>query len=70
MGATNHVYHVKYRLHGHYSEVKGVDVLAHNKEEALFKAEYEAIPEKEEGKYAFMLWLHSVTYQNGNCRYF
>lgn len=59
-------YYVKYRLNGIYSEVKGIQVPAKNKDEALSKAEYELIPAKEEGSLPYMAWVYSVTYNNGN----
>ena len=51
------------------SEEKQIDLLANNKEEAYEKAFYEAIPERE-GEMPYSAWVSSVTYQNGNVRYF
>lgn len=51
------------------SEEKLIDLLANNKEEAYEKAFYEAIPERE-GEMPYSAWVSSVTYQNGNVRYF
>lgn len=60
-------YAVRYRMIG--SEEKLIDLLANNKEEAYEKAFYEAIPERE-GEMPYSAWVSSVTYQNGNVRYF
>ena len=60
-------YAVRYRMIG--SEEKQIDLLANNKEEAYEKAFYEAIPERE-GEMPYSAWVSSVTYQNGNVRYF
>lgn len=61
-------YYVKYRLY-QGAEVKGIDLLAHNKAEAYEKATYELIPEIE-GEMPYSSWVSSVTYNNGNVRYF
>ena len=66
--ASNHVYTVAYRMWAHEIE-RHIDVLAPNKHEAWEKAFYEAIPEKE-GETPYSAWVDSVTYDNGNCRYF
>ena len=60
-------YAIRYRMIG--SEEKLIDLLANNKEEAYEKAFYEAIPERE-GEMPYSAWVSSVTYQNGNVRYF
>lgn len=60
-------YAVRYRMIG--SEEKLIDLLANNKKEAYEKAFYEAIPERE-GEMPYSAWVSSVTYQNGNVRYF
>lgn len=57
-------YHVKYRKY-QYSLEEGIDVAAHNKEEAYDLATYEIIPEIE-GTYPYSTWVSSVTYNNGN----
>ena len=62
-------YYVKYRLDGIYSKVSGIQVPADNKTEALDKATYELIPQKE-GTLPFMAWVNSVTYNNGRVHYF
>lgn len=67
--ATNKVYTVHYKLYGDASGEKYICVLAHNKEEAYDKAFFEEIP-KLTGEHAYSAWVVSVTYQNGNCRYF
>ena len=46
-----------------------VSLLARNKEDAFDKAVFEEIPRKE-GTYPFSAWVSSVTYNNGNCKYF
>lgn len=61
-------YYVKYRIYGS-AEVKGIDFLAHTKEEAYDKAVYELIPQKE-GEMPYSAWVESVTYNNGNVHYF
>lgn len=65
---SNKAYTVAYRMAMHQPE-RHIDVLASSKEDAWAKAFHEAIPEKE-GETPYVAWLHSVTYQNGNCRYF
>ena len=60
-------YYVRYRMIG--SEVKGIGLLAKSKEDAYDKAVYEEIP-KVEGELPYSAWVSSVTYQNGNVRYF
>ena len=60
-------YTVEYRITG--NEVKSISFLAKNKVDAYDKAVYELIPEKE-GEMPYSAWVSSVTYQNGNCRYF
>lgn len=60
-------YYVKYRSSGY--DIKGVQVIAKNKEDAYDKAVYEEIP-KREGSLPYSAWVYSVTYSNGNCKYF
>ena len=60
-------YTVEYRIIG--NEVKRISFLANNKFDAYDKAVYELIPQKE-GETPYSAWVSSVTYQNGNCRYF
>ena len=60
-------YTVEYRIAG--NEVKSISFLAKNKFDAYDKAVYELIPQKE-GETPYSAWVSSVTYQNGNCRYF
>lgn len=60
-------YTVEYRITG--NEVKSISFLANNKFDAYDKAVYELIPQKE-GEIPYSAWVSSVTYQNGNCRYF
>jgi len=64
----NHAYYVKYREYQMGME-KGIDVLASSKAEAYDKAVFEAIPAKE-GCHPYSAWVSSVTYNNGNCKYF
>ena len=65
----NNVYFVKFRLHGIYEEEMGIPVLARNKVDAYHKAVYEEIP-RQFDTHPYSAWVSSVTYQNGNCRYF
>ena len=60
-------YTVEYRIAG--NEVKSISFLAKNKFDAYDKAVYELIPQNE-GETPYSAWVSSVTYQNGNCRYF
>lgn len=62
------VYTVGYRHYMHEIE-KHIDVIASSKEEAYDRAVYEVIPETT-GWYPYSAWVISVTYQNGNCKYF
>lgn len=61
-------YYVKYKT-TIGSDVKGIGFLADNKFDAYDKAVYEEIP-KVEGELPYSAWVSSVTYQNGNVRYF
>lgn len=61
-------YYVKYTV-GSTGEEKGLALLARNKEDAYDKAVFEKIPEVE-GTTPYSAWVHSVTYQNGNVKYF
>lgn len=61
-------YYVKYKIYG-ASDVKGIAVVANNKEDAYDIAVYERIPEIEETM-PYSAWVSSVTYNNGNCRQF
>jgi len=62
-------YYVRYLVNGTYEECKGIQVPAHNKAEAYDIATYELIPQKE-GRVPYASWVSSVTYNNGNVRYF
>lgn len=62
-------YYVKYQLNGYWDIERGIDFLAKNKEDAYEKAVFELIPKKE-GRHPYSAWVHSVTYNNGNVRYF
>ena len=61
-------YYVKYRM-WQCAEEKGRQVIADNKAEAYEKATFEDIP-KIEGSSPYSVWVESVTYNNGNCKYF
>ena len=63
-----YTYHVKYKEH-RTGEVKGVDVVASNKDLAYFGAVYDIIPAKD-GRMPYSAWVASVTYNNGNYRVF
>lgn len=63
------VYYVKYKMHS-VDEVKGIDVIASNKEEAYDVSTYEIIPALEGGYTPYSAWVSSVTYNNGNYRQF
>jgi hypothetical protein len=65
----NKAYYVEYHLHDSFSPVKGVDVLAQNKEKAYEIATFEKIPAIE-GTSPYSAWVASVTYNNGNYRRF
>lgn len=60
-------YHVLYNNRIEFG--KGIDVLANNKYEAWDKAFFEEIP-KVEGTTPYSAWVDSVTYQNGNVKFF
>ena len=60
-------YHVLYNNRIEFG--KGIDVLAKNKYEAWDKAFFEEIP-KVEGTTPYSAWVDSVTYQNGNVKFF
>ena len=62
-------YWVKYKVIGSFELEKGIDVLAHSKAEAYDKAVFEAIPARE-GETPYSAWVYSVTYNNGNQRFF
>ena len=48
-----------------FGAVYMIDVVAKSKEEAYFKAVYEAIPQGK-SELPYSAWVHSVTYSNGN----
>ena len=50
-------------------KIKKVHVIATSKADAYDKAVYEVIP-KIESELPYSSWVDSVTYQNGNCKYF
>ena len=62
-------YYIKYKMYS-ADIVHGIGVVAGSKDEAWDVATYEAIPRKHEGEIPYSAWVSSVTYQNGNCRYF
>ena len=61
-------YTVEYKLHS-ADRVRRISFLAKNKAYSWDRAAYEEIP-KATGEYPYSAWVHSVTYQNGNCRRF
>ena len=63
----NHTYTIYYKPE--FGEVKKVDVIAKSKANAYDIAFYEVIPSLE-GTTPYSAWVDSVTYQNGNVRYF
>lgn len=65
MAKNNHAYTVRYHMYQHEKEVHMVCVPAASKEEAYDKAVYEVLPEV-----PYSAWVSSVTYNNGNSRYF
>ena len=62
------VYTVHYKPYDYQIE-KSICVIAESKGDAYDKAVYEAIPAVE-GGCPYSAWVTSVTYQNGNVRYF
>lgn len=64
----NKAYTVAYRMYGN-ADVSYISFLACSKEDAWDRAVYEVIPD-EEGSYPYSAWVYSVTYNNGNCKYF
>lgn len=62
-------YCVRYLVNGTYETEKIIQVPARNKAEAYEIATYDLIPKKE-GKVPYASWVSSVTYNNGNVRYF
>lgn len=63
-------YYVKYLMNGTYDDVQGIMVPARNKAEAYDRATFEMIPEANGGRLPYASWVSSVTYNNGNVRYF
>jgi hypothetical protein len=61
-------YYIQYKM-SQYGEVHGIDTLAQNKADAYDKAVYELIPQKE-GHCPYSAWVSSVTYNNGNYKWF
>ena len=51
------------------NEIRDIEVLASNKEDAYDRAVYEEIPAKE-GEHAYSAWVDSVVFANGNRRWF
>ena len=62
-------YCVKYQMYETDCQVQFVTFLAKNKEDAYYKAVTEIIPNMNDGREPFYAYVHSVTYQNGNCKY-
>lgn len=67
--ARNHVYTVEYRMTQFSPDVRHIDVLASNKEEAYYKAMDEEIMEVEPYT-PYSAWVAEVTYNNGNYKRF
>ena len=67
MGARK-TYHIRYKMY-FSDEVHGIDVLASNKADAWGQAVWGDIPYKH-GEHPYSAWVHSVTYNNGNCKLF
>ncbi len=65
---ARHAYCIRYKMHS-ADRVHLVDVVAGSKAEAYDIAVYEEI-RKKEGSCPYSAWVSSVTYNNGNCRYF
>lgn len=61
-------YYIAFRMYW-YSKQEGIAVPASNKVEAYQKAVYELIPMLK-GSQPFSARVSSVTYQNGNVKYF
>lgn len=61
-------YCINYKMYN-TDEVKDIQVLAENKEDAYDKAFYELIPVTE-GELPYSVWVHSVTYKNGDHKIF
>lgn len=61
-------YTVEYREYWS-GEVKKISLPARNKEDAYIKATFGLIPEKE-GSVPYSSWVYSVTYNNGNEKFF
>ena len=61
-------YCINYKMYN-ADEVKSIQVLAENKEDAYDKAFYEIIPQSD-GEIPYSAWVYSVTYKNGNCKIF
>lgn len=61
-------YYIQYKMYS-ADEIKGIQVVAENKEDAYRKAVYELIPQTE-GKLPYSAWVYSVTYKNGNYKTF
>ena len=69
MRTYNKTYYVKYVMTFPEVEVKGISVAAKSKRDAYWKATYEQIPYIEKSQ-PFAVWVHSVTYNNGNYKEF
>ena len=62
-------YWVKYRVRSLANLENGIQIIARTKEEAYDLAVYEEIPKKH-GTLPYSAWVYSVTYNNGNERFF
>ena len=61
-------YCINYKTHM-VNDVKSIQVLAENKEDAYDKSVYELIPQTE-GEHPYSAWVDSVVYKNGNRKTF
>lgn len=61
-------YCINYKTHN-TNEVKSIQVLAENKEDAYDRAVYEIIPQIE-CELPYSAWVDSVVYKNGNRKMF
>lgn len=61
-------YYVEYKMF-FADSVKGIGLLAKNKQDAYTRATYDEIP-KSEGSTPYSAWVASVTYSNGKTKVF
>lgn len=63
-------YTVHYRMSMASDVEKKVIVMARTRYDAWLKASFEDIPKAEHGEHAYYVYVHAVTYNNGNYRIF